>query len=116
MRLYQYKASESESKVCSLYIRVGQSPTDPRLNVDTNMPPGLVTFIQQCVSLPIPRKPFFVPEGGTAPEHVNRVNPKKIHEVFTMSSYISSLFKSDTPKLRMVNIGAGQVCRPRVEP
>jgi hypothetical protein len=79
------------------------------------MPPDLVAFIQQCVELPIPRRPFFVPEGGAAPRYVNRVNPKKIHEVFTMSSYISSLFKSDTTKPRIVDIGAGQVYPLRVE-
>jgi hypothetical protein len=76
--------------------------------LDGDMPADLRRFIEESRSIPLPRTPFFVPENDP-PAQIHAVSPKKLHEVFTMSSYIASLFANHLVKPAVVDIGAGQV-------
>lgn len=73
------------------------------------MPEDLYNFIRKANRTQLPRSPTFKPDVSP-PKHVTGVTPKKLHEVFTMSTYVASLFAGQDPKPYIVDIGAGQVC------
>ncbi|KAG8815926.1 hypothetical protein FRC17_000535 [Serendipita sp. 399] len=79
-------------------------------NSSNELPVDLGAFVEKAKSLALPRHPFYVPPDSVPPEQVLRVSPKKLHEVFTMSSYILSLFgnQDQSQKPLVVDIGAGQ--------
>ncbi|KAG8768127.1 hypothetical protein FRC15_005299 [Serendipita sp. 397] len=87
-----------------------------RINLQTTeicsegLPSDLETFIRIARSLGLPRHPFYIPNDSIPPDHVLRVSPKKLHEVFTMSSYVASLFVdlNQDRKPWIVDVGAGQ--------
>jgi hypothetical protein len=73
------------------------------------MPEDLYSFIRKAKLMKLPRSPAYKP-ALSPPKHVTGVTPKKLHEVFTMSTYIASLFAHYDPKPYIVDVGAGQVC------
>ncbi|KAG8842346.1 hypothetical protein FRB91_004245 [Serendipita sp. 411] len=87
-----------------------------RINLHTTeicsegLPSDLESFIRTARSLGLPRHPFYIPNDSIPPDHVLRVSPKKLHEVFTMSSYVASLFAdlNQDQKPWIVDVGAGQ--------
>lgn len=87
----------------SFELRIG-----PQAQLSQGIPEDLCEFIRKARLLQLPRSPSFQPHLSP-PKHVLGVTPKKLHEVFTMSTYIAHLFAERVPKPYIVDLGAGQV-------
>ena len=81
-----------------------------------DIPEEICKLIQDIQRLQIPRQPIDI-MGGYSSQRIiadeRGMSPKKIHEVSRMVAYISKLIEDlriDPKRIRIVDVGAGQVC------